>query len=270
MSEPDSARGSWDSGLIHSLLDELAASYAGPAYQAEVSSAREDYFARSGKVFEDDGDLFEARTISFLEWYVLERPLRSGFPPIVDALQKAATLPAGDLGRAEALACIATSHRSLFDIAQVEADGIELEDVLGGARFRVSERRSTIGFDPGALVEARLVWQGREPVFAKTFLFHPRDARSEIIDIVDSELAAGADRDQIMFRLAQLHLRWHRHGHTNAARIYKGAGTIGPVPFGSHGNQSNHDHDHGGHNHGNHGPNDRPCNDNPGNGPDNP
>jgi hypothetical protein len=195
----------------------------------EVSSARDDYFARSGKVFEDDGDLFEARTVSFLEWYVLDRPLASGFPPVIDALQKAAMSPADDFARVEALACVATSHRSLFDIAQVGDDAIELEDVLGGARFRVCERRSTIGFDLGALVEARLVWQGQQPVFAKTFLFHPRDARSEILDIVDSDLALGADRDEIMFRLAQLHLRWHRHGHTNAARIYKGAGTIGPV-----------------------------------------
>lgn len=231
MSDSDPENRRWDAGLIHGLLDELASRYAGPAYQAEVSSARDDYFTRSGKVFEDDAELFEARTVSFLEWYVLERPLAGGPPPVIDALQKDAADTADAVARAEALACVATSHRSLFDIAHVDEDAIELEDVLGGARFRVRERRSTVGFDVGTLVEARLVWQGQEPVFAKTFLFHPRDARSEILDVVDGALTTGSPRDDIMFHLAQLYLRWHRHGHTNAARIYKGAASVGPDPL---------------------------------------
>ncbi len=231
MSESESRAPRWDPGIIHSLLDELASVYADARYHDEVSRAREDYFARSGKVFEDDAELFEARTISFLEWYVIERPLGDGPPPVIDALQKHAKVTAADIRRAEALACLASSHRSLFDIAHVQDDAVELEDVLGGARFRVCERRSTVGFEVGSLVEARVVWDGRQPIFAKTFLFHPRDARSEMLDVVDDALTAGTDRDEIMFHLAQLHLRWHRHGHTNAARIYKGAATAGPVPL---------------------------------------
>ena len=219
----------WDPGLIHTLLDELAANYSGTAYLREIAAARDEYFTRSGKVFEDDAEVHEARTVSFLEWYVIERPLRSGRPPILDAIEKvaAAALPA----RMEALASLASSHRSLFDIAHVDGNTIELEDVLGGARFRVVERRGTVGFEVGALVEARVVWDGGQTVFAKTFLFHPRDARTEILDMVDESLAEGTERGEIMFRLAQLYLRWHRHGHSNAARIYKGGGTVGPVPL---------------------------------------
>jgi hypothetical protein len=219
-----------DSGLIHSLIDELAASYAVAAHHGEVAAARDEYFTRSGKVFEDDAEVYESRTLAFLEWYVIERPLAAGQPPIIAALSdaRAQSMP---VERAEALASIASSHRSLFDIAHVDAKGVELEDVLGGARFRVVERRSTIGFEVGAIVEARVVWDGEQAVFAKTFLFHPRDARTEILDMVDNALASGTERDEIMFRLAQLCLRWHRHGHSNAARIYKGLGTQGPVPL---------------------------------------
>jgi hypothetical protein len=228
-SEPQPRR--WDPGLLHSLLDELAAAYAGSGHKAEVATAREDYFVRSGKVFEDDAEVYEARTVAFLEWYVIERPLKAGVAPVIVALEKAYSSASPDIGRLEALASLASSHRSLFDIAHVDGNTIELEDVLGGARFWVVERRSTIGFEVGAMVEARVVWDGEQPVFAKTFLFHPRDARSEILDMVDDSLAAGTHHDEIMFRLAQLYLRWHRHGHTNAARIYKGLGTIGPVPL---------------------------------------
>jgi hypothetical protein len=220
-----------DPGSIHALLDELAGSFAGPEYKDQIAEAREDYFNRSGKVFEDDGDVHEARTVAFLEWYVIERPLGDGKPPVIHALEKAHTTGVA-MPRLEALARLATSHRSLFDIAHVDDNAIELEDALGGARFRVTERRSTIGFEVGALVEARLVWEGAQPVFAKTFLFHPRDARSQVLDIVDDVLAAGTDHDEILFRLAQLYLRWHRHGHNNAARIYKGGSvTQGPVPL---------------------------------------
>jgi hypothetical protein len=212
------------------LLDELAAGYARPAFHSEISAAREEYFTRSGKVFEDDAEVYEARTLAFLEWYVIERPLGSGSAPVVTALEEARKLKTPP-ERLAALSAIATSHRSLFDIAHVDAKGVELEDVLGGARFRVIERRSTIGFEVGAIVEARLVWDGEQPVFTKTFLFHPRDARTEVLDAVDNALAAGTPHDEIMFRMAQLCLRWHRHGHSNAVRIYKGLGTQGPVPL---------------------------------------
>ncbi len=231
MNEDSTNSPRWAPGLIHALLDEVAASYAGSPYQKEITAAREEYFTRSGKVFEDDAEVYEARTISFLEWYVIERPLSAGPPPIIDALGRGRAAGSSAVARDEALASLATSHRSLFDIANVDGNVIELEDVLGGARFRVVERRGTVGFEVGALVEARVVWDGSQPVFAKTFLFHPRDARTEILDFVDESLAEGKDREEIMFHLAQLHLRWHRHGHSNAARIYKGGGTMGPVPL---------------------------------------
>jgi len=231
VSASEAATRRWDPGLLHSVLDELAGSYTAPAHHAEIAQAREEYFTRSGKVFEDDAEVYEARTLSFLEWYVIERPLASGQPPVVDALEKARAAAALGSDRTQALACLASSHRSLFDIAHVDGSTVELEDVLGGARFCVVERRSTVGFEVGTIVEARVVWDGAQPVFTKTFLFHPRDARSEILDLVDNALGAGTKRDEIMFRLAQLYLRWHRHGHSNAARIYKGTSTLGPVPL---------------------------------------
>jgi hypothetical protein len=227
---PEPSRGRWDPGLIHTLLDELASRFAGAGYDGEIAAAREEYFNRSGKVFEDDAEVYEGRMVAFLEWYVIERPLASGQPPVIVALEDARALSIS-VDRAQALASLAGSHRSLFDIAHVDGNAIELEDVLGGARFRVVERRSTIGFEVGALVETRVVWDGEKSVFAKTFLFHPRDARSVVLDFVDNGLAKGTERDEIMFHLAQLYLRWHRHGHSNAARIYKGTPTIGPVPL---------------------------------------
>jgi hypothetical protein len=208
-------------GRLHTLVDRLALEYAEEPWRAEIAGAREDYFTRSGKVFEDDKELFEARVASFLEWYVLERPLAGGPPPVVRALERG---PQGtdDAESRRLLAQLATSHHSLFDLVAVRGDTIELEDLLGGARFAVMERRSTVGFGVGDLVEARLFSDGKRVIFGKTFLYHPRDAREEALDAVESAVARGDARDDVFFALARLHVRWHRHGHVAAARVYRG------------------------------------------------
>jgi hypothetical protein len=213
--------GSESAGLIHSLIDRLATEFADEPYRTEIAEAREDYFNRAGKVFEDDRELFEGRMASFLEWYVIERPLQGGAVPVLRALEKANADGEPEETR-KALAAIATSHRSLFDLAAVENGTVELEDVLGGARFKVVERRSTVGFEVGDLFEARLVWEGERIIFSKTVLFHPRDARTEALDSIEAALAKGTPRAEIMFSLSRMHVRWHRHGHVNAARVYRG------------------------------------------------
>jgi hypothetical protein len=208
-------------GLIHSLIDRLASEYAAEPYRTEIAEAREDYFNRAGKVFEDDAELFESRMASFVEWYVLERPLQGGPPPVLRALEKANAAGEEEPVR-RALAALSTSHRSVFDLATVAGDAVELEDLLGGARFKVVERRSTVGFEVGDLIEARLVWDGARVVFSKTFLFHPRDARDAALAAIDAALVKGTARSEIIFALSRMHVRWHRHGHVNAARVYKG------------------------------------------------
>jgi hypothetical protein len=208
-------------GLIHSLIDRLATEFSEEPFRTEITLAREDYFNQAGKVFEDDRELFEGRLASFLEWFVLERPLQGGPTPVLRALERA-NADGEPEGTRRALAALSTSHRSVFDLTAVHGDTVELEDLMGGARFKVVERRSTIGFEAGDLVEARLVWDGARVMFTKTFLFHPRDAREEAMKVIDDALAKGTSRAEIMFQLSRLHIRWHRHGHVNAARVYRG------------------------------------------------
>jgi hypothetical protein len=206
-------------GLVHALIERLALTYGQEPYREEIARAREAYFAQAGKVFEDDGDLFERRVAAFLEWYLCERPLGDGAPPVVQALEGAGSRFTAEERRA--LAWIAASHRSLFDLTDVGGGRILLEDVVSGARFSVRERRSTVGFEVGDLLEARLCWNGAEVVFGKTFLFHPRDAREQVLDLIDASLARGDGRDAIVFQLSRLHVRWHRLGHVGAARVYR-------------------------------------------------
>ena len=58
------------------------------------------------------------------------------------------------------MAALAASHRSLFQVIAVGEGTVDLRDLMGGARFSVRERRSTVGISPGDLVEARVFWNG--------------------------------------------------------------------------------------------------------------
>ncbi len=206
---------------IHGLIDRLAERYSAGAHKLTAMRAREEYFERAGKVFDDDAELFDGRMASFLEWYVLERPSATlgGVLPVVHALGDAR----GGWSARErrGLAQLASSHHSLFELYGVANRILDVEDVVGGARFQVIERRKTLGFSPGDLFEARVVWDGDAPVFGRTFLFHPPDAREVVLDWVEGAVERGVARDEILFHLSRNHIRWHRLGHTGAAKIYR-------------------------------------------------
>lgn len=228
---------------VQTLVERLARHYAEGPHLLEAMRAREEFFERAGKVFDDDGDLFEGRMAAFLEWYIIERPWAAGSkesaeptePPVEAHARPAAVAPVvAALGetalfnaeeRREA-ALVATSHRSLFLLHQVKDQHLALEDLLGGARFVVLERRSTLGFEPGGIFEARLIWDGQGTVFGKTFLFHPTDTREVVLELAEACVAQKSDpassRDELLFRLSRAYVRWHRQGHLGAAKIYRG------------------------------------------------
>jgi hypothetical protein len=207
--------------MIYRLLDRLAERYGEREHKLTAMRAREEYFDRAGKVFDDDAELFESRMASFLEWYVLERPLGEGpNPPVLQAIEQGAALPDDER---RALAALATTHRSLFQLHAVQDRVLDLEDVIGGARFTVQERRSTVGISPGDLFEARLIWEAGTVIFGRTFLFHPPDAREVALDWVERAVADGKPRDEILFHLSRQYVRWHRLGHVGAAKVYRDA-----------------------------------------------
>jgi hypothetical protein len=220
--------------MIYGLLDRLTERYSENEHKLEAMRAREEFFDRAGKVFDDDAELFEGRMASFLEWYVLERSLgkpggktggktdgkTAGRPPIAHAIEAGAALPAAER---RMLAHLASSHRSLFQLGEAADRVLEVEDVIGGARFSVIERRNTVGIEPGDVFEARLLWDGESVIFGRTFLFHPPDARDVILDWVERATESGTSRDEILFHLSRQYVRWHRLGHVGAAKVYRDA-----------------------------------------------
>src|SRR5215831_624897 len=207
--------------MIHRLLDRLAERYSEREHKLEAMRAREEYFDRAGKVFDDDAELFEGRMAAFLEWYVLERPLAGiGLTPIACAIEEGGGLPADER---RALAALATSHHSVFELFETAGETLDIEDLIGGGRFAVRERRKPLGMAAGDVFEARLVWEGDTLIFGRTFLFHPPDAREVVLEWVERAVSGGVAREEILFHLSRQHIRWHRQGHVGAAKVYRDA-----------------------------------------------
>ena len=147
--------------MIHRLLDRLAERYSEREHKLEAMRAREEYFDRAGKVFDDDAELFEGRMASFLEWYVLERPLAGiGLTPVgVRDRGGRRRCPPTSAGRwprwRRATAACSSCSRPTDQV-------LDVEDLIGGARFAVHERRKPLGMTAGDLFEARLVLGRRD------------------------------------------------------------------------------------------------------------
>lgn len=201
-----------DVGELDAALDALIERFGSGAHAEEIVRAREEYAERTGRVFEDD-ELYEARTASFLEWYVAERPLEAeGVAPAVVAFREAPT----PVHRAWA-----TTYRSLFAVEELEPGRVVLFDLLGGGRFAVVERRRLHGVAAGDLVEARLCSFAGEVRFGRTFCYHPPTTRAALIAQARHVRAAGGSRIDAVDHAAALCVRALRYRHVAPERVYE-------------------------------------------------
>ena len=209
---------------LGALIDRVVASAA--AHGDELVSARAEWDARAGKVFDDD-PLYEERSVAFLEWFALERRAPHARQTPVQAVLQ--TLAEDDTDR-EQLLMLSRTHRSLFVIRTVRGQHVDLDDLLTGCLFRVYERRHPLGLEVGDVLEARLCPRlegAGEVLLTRGIQHHPREALDAIIAFAARSRAEGEDRESALFRLAKLRWKAARWGHVQADRIYNGGEVVG-------------------------------------------
>jgi hypothetical protein len=202
------------------LLDAVAELlYARHTADAEAASAaRREYEERRGRVHQDD-ELWEPWSAAFVEWYVVERVGGGETRPAAAATYR--ELAAAGDPRADAVAALVTSHRSLFEIRAMARGRIELLDLLGGAAFNVDEQRALHGVEVGDIAELRLIGLAGEVQFGRTFIYHPKAARAAIVERAHAMLATGSTRRDIIDHVAQLRVHVTRYRHMPVARVYE-------------------------------------------------
>ena len=203
--------------LLDQVTEEL---YARHTADTELAThARREYEQRRGRVHQDD-ELWEAWSDAFVEWLVVERVAAGqAVPPA--ALTYRELRDAGD-PRAEIVGALVTSQRSLFEIKSTRQNHVELLDLLGGATFVVDEQRALHGVEIGDVAELRLVGlPSGEVRFGRTFVYHPKTARSAIVERARAMLGKGSSRRDVIDHIAQLRVQVTRYRHMPAARVYE-------------------------------------------------
>jgi hypothetical protein len=199
--------------LLEQVIEEL---YARHTVDTEAAGlARREYEERRGKVHQDD-ELWEPWSAAFVEWFVVERAERGVPAAALTYRELAETDP-----RREVVRALVTSQRSLFEIVAIARGRIELLDLLGGAEIHVVEQRALHGVEAGDVAELRLVGVGGEVRFGRTFIYHPKAARSAIVERARAMLAKGSSRRDVIDQIAQLRVQVTRYRHMAPARVYE-------------------------------------------------
>lgn len=202
--------------MLWTVFDDLVQSLSSDAEQ--LLSARRIFSSVTGTV-EPDHELYAERSDAFVEWFLFEQLDEEGFTRIDRRLQE---LPALSPQWPYLLA-LRSSHRSLFQVVRLMASGLLLDDLIGGGRFSVDERRRLPGVSPGDLFEARLLADpDRRPAlcFGRALQFHPREAASSVFAQVRHAKNRSEPRSELLSRLARLRVRCFSYRHLSAERIY--------------------------------------------------
>ncbi len=202
--------------MLWSVFDELVQSTTGDP--ALVIEARRTFSALTGQV-EPDHELYAERSDAFIEWFLFEQRDETGLSRVEQRLQ---ALPADDLARPY-LQALRSSHRSLFQVVRFVPQGLLLDDLIGGGRFAVEERRRLPGVTTDDVFEARLFPDpDRRPAlcFGRALLFHPREAAVAVREQVRLARLHAEPRTTLLSRLLRLRLRCFAYRHVSAERIY--------------------------------------------------
>src|SRR5688572_8219464 len=174
---------------LYAALDDVIQEVAAPERADDVAAARKQWNDRRGRAFEEE-HLWEAWTAAFLEWYALERVPPGGDVPLA-AARMAATVELDRVAHLRAWLC---SQRTMVEVTAIASGRIDVVDLLGGARFAVTEQRTLAGVKKGDVAEVRLVGDGDAVRFGRTFTFHPSGTRDAIQRRIGELRAAGKSR----------------------------------------------------------------------------
>lgn len=188
-----------------------------PHDEDDVRQARTAWEGLTGEV-RADHELYHERSDAFVEWYLLERRGADGRTPIERALAAAT-----EEGERAALRSLRGSQRSLYRVEALRPGGLIIDDLYGGGRFDVDERRRLPGVQTGDIFEARLLADPETAyrlLLGRAVLFHPREAGRVVAAMAGEARRQREPRSALCNRLLRLRLKALAYRHVAPERIY--------------------------------------------------
>jgi len=208
--------------MFQAHYEEITRFAAEGEFANELQTAKLEYIARTGEMFETDPS-FERRIAAFLEWYVLDRPI-SKQPQVTPAEVFCGTVALSreiiDQRRFRSLTC---TRLSLFEFQRVRGDSMQVIDLISDEKLDVFERRTVAGLDKGDLIEGRLVPFDGQLYMSEVYYCHPRLVRGAIQKAVKRLRRDDADRAariDIVHRVAYFANRSERYKHVHPKKIF--------------------------------------------------
>lgn len=202
-------------------LIEKALTYVNARYPQSLLAARQEFFAMTGEVYEDDL-FFDERVNNYLEWFLFARP----FMTDPNAFAFYAREAGPTLSAADQLTLLAMREpvHGLFEVIKIapKKNLIVLRSLLDKkVKFDISERRNPVGLNKGEIIETRLVAGAEATHFLNAFVVHPAKAGKFIRKRIKQMQKEGESEFLPFFMLLQrLWMQCRRYKHVNPTRIY--------------------------------------------------
>ncbi|MDX9731175.1 MAG: hypothetical protein RBT63_05340 [Bdellovibrionales bacterium] len=206
------------------LIDRLIVHFTGETWRAEVATAKKEFFLDAG-IMDEQTDHFEMRMTQFLDWYLFSRLLTgrtvtpSQYALEIDEFQMTAD-------ERVLFECLAETHHSLFEFLRLRGRDIYVRDLILDKEIVVRDSQVNIGFSRDEIFEARLVPYGADFIFARSFCFHPVEARSFIdqevhkLQEVEFESEAKPVTEAFLLRLMKMRYKYEQFRHLKLEYIY--------------------------------------------------
>jgi len=205
---------------LQQYLERVLETFSKGEYYEEVKRAREDFFARVGKVAEGS-DRFEGQMNAFIDWYLFDRPLdKSEVPPVkmfvfehLDGVaDESDKLIYQDLTK---------SIHSLYELLKVKGNDIYVKDLFQSEKYIIEDSEIHAGFSKGDIFEGRLVKFRDKYSFGSSFIFHPTQCRSFIIKEIKKIRSLDVSHHlKLMHRLAMMRIKSEQYSHIDVKHIY--------------------------------------------------
>jgi hypothetical protein len=207
--------------LYKEAIEPVISHFASDRYVPEFTQAKEFYFQRTGKVFEDDPS-FEVRMNSFLEWYIFDRVLvNAGVPPI--RLYLLIYRDEMEPERRALLESLQHTNHSLFETLSVSSARLKVRDIYTDEVHDLPQQGIYAAVQKGDLLDSRLLNVKGEKSLSDAMWLHPREVGRWILDETEKVRAKGREEfKSFLFDLAYKKIKRDQYKHLNANDIYKG------------------------------------------------
>jgi hypothetical protein len=207
--------------MYQRYLEPIIEEFTTGEYYREVFNAKQEYFEKTGIVYEDDLE-FEQRMSIFMDWYLFDRDLPGvDLPPIKYWFRRNKDRLSNEELNIFRDFC-ETTH-SLFRLKRRTWDkkGLVVTDLFSNKNYTVKDSEVNQGFSRGDLFEARIIPFKKGFEFSKGFCFHPVEMEGFILSEIKKVRYQDPSRQtKLILQLSAMKLKHLRFQHIDIKHIY--------------------------------------------------